>query len=208
VRYRTRKDEVKEMTTTTRPKETTISEAQARLAQLDEEEASIEGHLEAKEQELAEAEESGNFQLAAALSAEVNYLKGQGNHSQRDRIQRDRQAATGELRDGLDVKLNDMADNLESRIPAQKEKEDKAMAQLEAVSGCQWMPKQTRVESQGRPVTHTDRPLSQQWQDRVNHWRQMAGVIRGINPATPGLQQQLKTHIKEALSLISNPETE
>jgi hypothetical protein len=195
-------------TTKPKPKETSITEAQARLARLAEEEASIEGQLESKELELADAEERGDWQRAAALATEINYLKGQGNHSQRERIQRDRQAAQRVLWDALASELENQAADLETKVSAQKAKEDNVLAHLEEVSGCAWAPKQTTVESLGRPVRHIARPLSLIGENEAKHRRQLAQRLRGADPAEtrPRLQAETQSLVRDALKLIPSPE--
>jgi hypothetical protein len=157
--------------------------------------------LEAKERELAALEERGDLQLAATLGAEVTYMKGQGTHSQRERIKREREAASQELCNALATELDKQADELESKVPAQRAKEDKALAHLEEVSGCKWQPERPTMGTIGGAlrvvVVHI--PLSKQFQNGAERRRGVAGHLRAVNPLHRVLADSL---INEALGLV------
>jgi hypothetical protein len=193
------------MTTEVKPNKSAIEEAQARLAQLAEEEANMPAQKGAKEQALAEAQARGDFQRAAVISAELDYLfSPHGESAQRVRIKQDREAAELELRNALADEMDKQADELEVKIPPQKAKEHDALTRLEAISGCKWVPEPPPRYNMGTvggapQIVTVHIPLSKQYQNGAERRRELAKQLRLANPIQTVIVAQLTA---EALAIV------
>jgi hypothetical protein len=187
------------MTTTT--KEVTVAEIQSLLAGLDEEERNIPLVLGGKEQSLREAQSSGNFPLAAALSAEVDYLKDLGGNSLRERIRTAREKARFGLREALATELDREAAELEAKIESQKAKEDEALSKLEEASKCRWLPRE-KVVLAGLHREIGTIPQSEQWRNSAERRKNVAAQLRAVNPIQG--QVLIDNLVTEALALVNN----
>jgi hypothetical protein len=180
----------------TATKQLSINEIQGELANLDGEEAGIPARIEAKTLDLAKTRQMGDFQKAAVLAQEIEYLSG----PRVEAIKEGRKELKRRLWDALAIEMERQAAEIGARAEAQKAKEDEARAVLEQVSGCEWQPTVDPKEIFGIQRYVRQTPLSEQWEGQANYRKRLAGWLHAPNP------ERLHDSPREALKLIEKPE--